>query len=69
MAEKFEWKKFSEVDISDPFFDSLKSDYEEFPDWFQKKCKKRESALVYFDSFGVAAFVYLKRENEPIELS
>ena len=69
MAEKFEWKKFTEVDINDPFFDSLKRDYTEFCEWFQRKGNNEESALVYYDSQGVAAFIYLKRENEPITLS
>ncbi len=69
MADRFEWKKFSEVDINDKFFDSLKSDYIEFCDWFQRKSNEGESALVFYDSLGVAAFIYLKRENETIALS
>lgn len=68
MAGKFEWHKFSEVSIDDPFFDSLKSDYAEFPDWFKRKCIDDEHALVFHDEQGVGAFVYLKRENEVIEL-
>ena len=69
MGEKFEWKKFSEVDQNDAFFDSLKADYIEFCDWFQRKSNEGESALVYNDSQGVAAFIYLKREKELITLS
>ena len=69
MADRFEWKKFNEVDINDSFFDSLKNDYEEFCDWFQRKSNEGDSALVYYDSCGVAAFIYLKRENEPITLT
>ena len=69
MADRFEWKKFSEVDINDSFFDSLKSDYIEFCDWFQRKSDEGESALVFNDSLGVAAFIYLKRENETITLA
>ena len=37
MAGKFEWRKFSEVNLDDHFFDELKADYEEFPVWFKKK--------------------------------
>ena len=29
MAGKFERKRFSEIDLNDPFFDSLKADYPE----------------------------------------
>lgn len=68
MVERFEWKKFSEIDVLDSFFDSLKSDYSEFNDWFQRKSRDGESALVCYDSLGITAFVYLKRENEPITL-
>lgn len=68
MAEKFTWKKFKDIDLNDSFFDSLKNDYPEFPEWFKKKSNSDESALVYYDSIGVAAFIYLKRENEKISL-
>lgn len=68
MAGKFEWHKFSEVNLGDPFFDSLKSDYVEFPEWFKKKSDAGEYTLVFHDEQGVGAFVYLKRENEAIEL-
>lgn len=68
MAGKFEWHKFSEVNLGDPFFDSLKADYVEFPEWFKKKSDAGEYTLVFHDEQGVGAFVYLKRENEEIEL-
>ncbi len=68
MSDKFEWKRFSQVNLRDPFFDSLRSDYIEFDDWFQRKSGEGESAMVLEDDLGVAAFVYLKRENEPILL-
>lgn len=68
MAGKFKWKKFSDVNLNDDFFNSLKSDYPEFCNWFQKKANNNESALVYNDSIGVGAFLYLKPENEPINI-
>lgn len=69
MAGKFQWCKFSDVDLNDKFFDSLKNDYEEFPNWFAKKCVAGESALVFYDEQGIGSFVYLKEEDEPIELT
>lgn len=33
------YKKFKEVDLNDPFFDSLKNSYEEFPLWFARKAE------------------------------
>lgn len=68
MAGKFEWHKFSEVNLEDPFFDSLKIDYVEFPEWFKKKSEAGEYTLVFHDTQGVGAFVYLKKENEEIKL-
>ena len=69
MLERFEWKKFSEVSLDDPFFDSLKDDYTEFVDWFKRKCDAKETALVNYDFEGIVAFIYLKNENESIELT
>ena len=63
MAGKFLWKEFSNIDLSDHFFDSLKADYVEFPIWFQKKADFGEKALVFEDEEGIGAFVYLKREE------
>ena len=33
-------RPFSEVDINDPFFDSLKADYEGFTKWFEGKAQE-----------------------------
>ena len=75
MAGKFKQKPFSEINIYDPFFESLKSDYPGsanstgFSEWFQKKADAGDTALVYEDEDGVGAFVKLKKEeNESIEL-
>lgn len=68
MAGKFSWTKFANVDLSDEFFDSLKQDYQEFPEWFQKKITQDEEALVFQDTNGIGAFIYLKAEEEPLEL-
>lgn len=47
MAGKFKWGKFSECDINDTFFDSLKEDYPEFEDWFRKKAAEDKEAFVF----------------------
>jgi hypothetical protein len=61
MSGKFVWKKFSEVDVNDIFFESLKEDYADFTNWFQKKSLTNENALVFNDEQGVEAFIYLKK--------
>lgn len=68
MAGIFKWMGFSAIDINDPFFDSLKADYEEFPTWFARKSSSGAQALVSIDDVGVSAFLYLKEENEDVEL-
>lgn len=69
MAGILKWLKFSEIDLSDSFFDSLKADYAEFPDWFSRKANAGEEALVAKDDEGITAFLYLKHEDEAITLS
>ena len=60
---------FNDVDLADPFFDSLKAQYKEFPKWFEKKAKSSEPVYVVDDdATGVLrGFVYLKREDEAID--
>jgi hypothetical protein len=59
------YQAFSEIDLGDPFFDSLKDDYKEFPEWFEKKAKAGEKAYVFRQS-GIQGFLYLKIENGVI---
>lgn len=35
MSDSLQIKKFSDIDINEPFFDSLKEDYREFSHWFK----------------------------------
>lgn len=59
------YEKFKDVDLGDIFFDSLKSDYEEFPVWFAKK--SNESAYIFRNEHGnIDGFLYLKQENGEI---
>lgn len=57
--------KFSELDLNDPFFDSLKSDYIEFGDWFIRKSNSDERAYILREKV-LKGFLYLKIENGPI---
>ena len=74
MAGKFYLKSFSDINLSDPFFDSLKADYPGsatstgFIDWFYKKSAERKKALVFEDESGIGAFICLKAESEPLAL-
>lgn len=56
---------FGNIDVTDPFFDSFREDYPDFPRWFNRKSE--ETAYVCFRGDRLAAFLYLKieREQEP----
>lgn len=56
-------KLFSDINLGDDFFDSLKNDYPGFEGWFNKKAKSGESAYI-FEEDGIQGFLYLKEEDE-----
>lgn len=65
--DSLKYEKFSDFDHNDPFFDSLKEDYKEFPDWLRKKADAKESAYVLYDEHRkIEGFMYLK-ENDDAE--
>ncbi|MDI6796820.1 MAG: hypothetical protein QMD09_07740 [Desulfatibacillaceae bacterium] len=60
-----EIRQFKDIDLDDPFFDSLKQDYKEFVEWFDRKAG--ESAYVYYNkSNKIEGILYLKDENESL---
>lgn len=69
MTGKFIWTLFNQIKINDPFFDTLKADYPEFPEWFDKKSNANEKAFIYQVNSQIKAFLYLKDEYEEIELT
>lgn len=75
MTGKFERKRFSDINLDDPFFDSLKADYPGTPnstgfiEWFHRKAAEGKKALVFEDDQGVGAFINLKPgEIEELQL-
>jgi len=52
---------FGNIDLSDPFFDSLKEDYPGFEKWFNKKAE--EKAYITYNKGRILSFLYLKTEN------
>ena len=58
-------KKFREISLADPFFDSLKKAYSEFVEWFERKGE--EIAFVVYDEHSnLQGFMYLKEERGPV---
>lgn len=57
--------KFSDLDLNDSFFNSLRRDYQGFDSWFLKKSENCTDAYALFNSDGhLQAFLYLKEEFE-----
>jgi len=63
-----ERKPIYNLNLSDPFFDSLKGEYSEFDDWFKKIKREGRNCLVnYKDDGSIGALLVYKLENEPID--
>lgn len=63
-------KNFSEIDLNNSFFDTLRDDYEgeKFDNWFKKKGK--EKAYIFEDNENqLKGFLYLKIEDENEDYS
>ncbi|HFZ6659663.1 TPA: hypothetical protein ACGPSC_001251 [Streptococcus agalactiae] len=59
--------KIADLNFTDPFFDSLREDYDGFDKWLKKK--ESEYAFVQFNRFGfLSGFLYLKDETESNDL-
>lgn len=59
-------ERFSDIDLTDPFFDSLKNDYAEFSDWFLRKADSH--AYTFKNNAGLLeAFLYLKQESGSLD--
>lgn len=60
------YKFFSEIDVKDSFFDSLKQDYQGFDNWYNKKVSQGEKAYILYEKDNLVCFLYLKEEN-PVD--
>lgn len=54
--------KVGSLDFNDPFFQTLRDDYEGFDTWLEKK--SNEEAYVFFENNKIGGFLYLKDEDE-----
>ena len=58
-------KTFAEIDLQDPFFESLREDYLGFNEWFKKK--SNQDAFVQYAEGKLVGFLYLKVEKSCVE--
>lgn len=57
-------QKFKDIDLNDEFFDSLKSGYAEFGDWFASKAEKK-ALVLYNAQQKIEGFLFCKFESGP----
>ena len=62
MGRRLQLTKFRELSLADPFFDSLKAGYNEFPGWFQRKADE-DVYIVVDDKGALSGMIYLKLER------
>ena len=56
--------KANEIDIKDPFFESLREGYPEFNDWWQNKCvRQHRLCWVVYDGSNIAGLIVHKEEK------
>ncbi|MET4878293.1 N-acetyltransferase [Morganella morganii] len=68
--DNLQYQAFSEINLDDTFFSSLKSDYKHgFIDWFNKKSKQsnEKAYVLYEDNGSIDGFLYLKIESGVID--
>ncbi len=58
-----EKRYFGEIDLADSFFDSFRTSYEGFDNWFNKKCDE-EAYICKSDTGKILGFLYLKTEEQ-----
>jgi len=60
-------KPVHNLNLDDPFFNSLKKEYPDFPDWFRRVSRQGRKCWVYYEEDGsIGALLIYKREDEPV---
>lgn len=58
------YEYLSNIKLKDPFFDSLKEDYQRFTEWFMKKSDEGKAVFTFYIHNNLNAFLFLKFEDE-----
>lgn len=66
MNQNIKQQKFSHVNLSDPFFSTLKYDYPKFEKWFNSH-PDRNAFVLYDNSGKIQGFLHLKNESGIID--
>lgn len=57
-------KLFGELDLNDPFFDTLKEDYPGFEKWFHGKANEKTYVTINNENNLLLSFLYIKTEDK-----
>jgi predicted nucleic acid-binding protein len=60
------WKSLHNLDLRDPFFDSLKAEYPSFERWFADKSREGRKGWVHLENGHISALLIPKIENEAV---
>ena len=66
MNENIKHQSFSDINLEDSFFLSLKEDYPEFEVWFNKH-RDRDAYVLFDDKQNIQGFLHLKTEHDIVE--
>jgi len=66
MNENIKHITFADVDLTDSFFATLKSDYPEFEDWFNNHLE-RDAYVLYNEKNEIQGFLHLKNESSVVD--
>ncbi|WP_431293480.1 PIN domain-containing protein [Pedobacter sp. P26] len=59
-----EQKLFGDLDLTDPFFDTLREDYTGFDKWFNGKANEKAYVTFNKENNKILSFLYIKKEDE-----
>lgn len=59
-------QQFSDIDLQETFFDSLRESYPEFDEWYKKKADAGATAYCYYVNGELKDFLYMKIEEEKL---
>lgn len=63
----FDYKQFKDTRLEDTFFDSLRSDYREFEEWFGRKSENWAYVFEQDEAKSIDGFLYMKIEDGVVD--
>jgi len=64
MGNNLEYERFEDINLQDDFFNSLKEDYCDFEQWFNRK--RNNKAFVHYEGNKIDGFLFFKLEDDNV---